>query len=258
MAEKETQQTKIDVNKQEKLKEQVTTQNRDDELQQAEPAELRKQLSNKNSDYVFRLQKELEEQGKLGSADASKRVDDLLADLVVAQHHGKPASTFYGMSPKIKAADMLKPKKKTAADIPFWQYAVDSALLYIAIFVGLFGVIALFTTNQKENSQMGILTLVSVGAAMGVFMTKYNDWVMPAGKQQKIPWGKLILGFAGLLLGLFVWIWLVSLPVLQPINPVLPAMGNIIIAVLAYGIRWFFRRHFQIVGSVFTPKSKDK
>lgn len=260
MAEKNNEeQSKIDNTKQEKLKEKVASQNMEDEVKQAEPAQLRKQLSNKNSDYVYRLQKELENQGKMGQDDAIKRVDDLLSDLVIAQRHGQPASTFYGMSPKLKAADMLKPKVKTAADIPFWQYAVDSALLYIALFVGLFGVIALFTPSSKNNSQMGILTLIIVGAGMGIFMTKYNDWVLPAGgKNKKIPWAKLILGMLAILLILFVVIYILSIPALQVINPVLPGIYDIIIAVAAYGIRWVFRRHYEIIGSVFNPASRNK
>lgn len=260
MAEKNNEeQSKIDNSKQEKLKEKVASQNMEDEVKQMEPAQLRKQLSNKNSDYVYRLQKELETQGKMGQDDAVKRVDALLSDLVIAQRHGQPAGTFYGMSPKLKAADMLKPKVKTAADIPFWQYAVDSALLYVALFVGLFGVIALFTPNSKNNSQMGILTLVVVGAGMGIFMTKYNDWVLPAGgKNKKIPWAKLIFGMIAILLILFVVIYILSIPALQVINPVLPGIYDIIIAAAAYGIRWVFRRHFQIIGSVFNPASRNK
>ena len=58
MAEKKTEeQAKIDTNKQEKLKEKVINQNKDDEVKQMQPAELRKQLSNKNSDYVFACKK---------------------------------------------------------------------------------------------------------------------------------------------------------------------------------------------------------
>lgn len=260
MAEKNTEeQAKIDNNKQEKLKEKVADQNMEDEVKEMAPAELRQQLSNKNSDYVYRLQKELESQGKMSSADATSRVDELLSDLVIAQRHGQPATTFYGMSPKLKAADMLKPKVKTAADIPFWQYAIDSALLYVALFVGLFGVIALFTPNAKNNAQMGILTLVLVGAVMGVFMTKYNDWVMPAsGKNRKIPWARLIIGMAGMLLILFVCIWVLTMPAFRTINPVLPGIYDIIIAALVYGARWLFRRHYQIIGSVFNPAQKNK
>lgn len=260
MAEKNNEeQSKIDNSKQEKLKEKVASQNMEDEVKQTEPAQLREQLSNKNSDYVYRLQKELEAQGSMSEEDAVKHVDGLLSDLVIAQRHGKPASTFYGMSPKLKAADMLKPKVKTAADIPFWQYATDSALLYVALFVGLFGVIALFTPNSKNNSQMGILTLVIVGAGMGIFMTKYNDWVLPAGgKNKKIPWSKLILGMCAIVLILFVLIYLLSIPALHVINPVLPGFADIIIAAVTYGARWLFRRHYQIIGSVFNPASRNK
>lgn len=260
MAEKNTEeQAKIDNNKQEKLKEKVADQNMEDDVKQMAPAELRKQLSNKNGDYIFRLQKELEVQGKMSQEDAAGKVDALLADLVVAQRHGQPASTFYGMSPKLKAADMLKPKVKTAADIPFWQYAVDGALLYITIFVGLFGLIALFSPQATKNGQMGITTLVIIGAAMGIFMVKYNDWVLPtAGKDRKIPWSKLLLGMGGLVLLLLACMYLLTLPIFRMINPVLPGIYDVIIAAAAYGIRWLFRRHYQIIGSVFNPAQKNK
>ena len=260
MAEKKTEeQAKIDTNKQEKLKEKVINQNKDDEVKQMQPAELRKQLSNKNSDYVFRLQKELETQGKMSQEDAQKRVDELLKDLVIAQRHGQPASTYYNMSPKLKAADMLKPKKKKASDIPFWQYATDNALFYVAIFFGLFGLIGLFQKNDKYNSQMGVLTLLIVGASLGVFMTKYNDWVLPNGsKNRKIPWSKLIWGFVLLMGMLFICFGVLGLPALQVINPALPGIYNLIIAAVAYGIRWLFRRHYEIIGSAFSPADKSK
>lgn len=260
MAEKKIEkQAKIDADKQAKLKEKVVNQNKDDEVKQMQPLELRQQLSNKNSDYVYRLQKELEIQGKMSQEDAKARVDALLNDLVIAQRHGQPASTYYNMSPKIKAADMLAPKKRTAADIPFWQYATDNALFYVALFFGLFGLIALFQKNAEYNSQMGVLTLLIVGASLGVFMTKYNDWVLPNGaKNSKIPWSKLILGFVALMLLLFICFWILGIPALRSINPVLPGVYDIIIAAVAYGIRWLFRRHYQIIGSAFSPANKNK
>ena len=260
MAEKKTEaQAKIDTSKQEKLKEKVINQNIDDEVKQMQPAELRKQLSNKNSDYVFRLQKELEAQGKMSHEDAQKKVDELLNDLIIAQRHGQPANTYYSMSPKLKAADMLKPKKRKASDIPFWQYATDNALFYVALFFGLFGLIGLFQKNNKYNSEMGALTLLIVGAALGVFMTKYNEWVLPnGGKNRKIPWSKLIWGFILMMALLFICFGVLSLRALQIINPVLPGIYNLIIAAVAYGIRWLFRRHYQIIGSAFSPADRSK
>ena len=263
MAEKKTEeqanQANIDINKQQKLKEKVINQNKDDEVKQMTPAELRKQLSNKNSDYVFRLQKELEAQGKMSSEDAQKRIDALLSDLVVAQRHGQPASTYYNMSPKLKAADMLKPKKRKASDIPFWQYATDNAMFYTALFFGLFGLVGLFQKNEKYNPQTGVLTLLVIGVTLGVFMTKYNDWVVPStGKTKKIPWSKFIWSSILLMVVLFLFLYIVSIPAFRIINPALPAIYNLIIAAAVYGIRWLFRKHYQIIGSAFSPADRSK
>ena len=256
---KNAEQTKIDANQQEKLKEKVAVQNKDDQIKQMSSQELRKELSKKNADYIFRLQKELETQGKMSQEEAQKRIDLLLPEIVLAQHHGRPASNFYTMSPKLKAADLIKPKEKTAADIPFWQYAVDGALIYVVLFVGIFGVLALFQTNSKANAQMGILTLISVGAGMGALMTKYNELILPAtGKSNKIPWSKLILGLVTMILGLLALMWLLSLPALKVINPILPGEANIIIAIAVDGIRWLFRKHYELIGSVFSPVARNK
>ena len=55
----EQRSTNIDTEKQAKLKKQTETDNRDEAIKQMDPKELRNKLSNKNQDYVFRLEKEL-------------------------------------------------------------------------------------------------------------------------------------------------------------------------------------------------------
>ena len=182
--------------------------------------------------------------------------DGLLSEIVIAQRHGQPANVLYLASPKIKAEEMLHPEQKTV-ETPFWQRAVDCALLYLAIFVGLFGVIALFETKQPQNSQMGILTLASVGILMGVFMVKYNDWVMPKNGQ-RIGLPKLLLSGLGIAVALFIWIWILSLPAIRVINPVLPGAVDIVIAAIAYGARYLFRQHYHITGSSFASRPQRK
>ena len=164
MTEKEQEKNNSNINaeKQEKLKKQSEVDAKDEELKNEDPKTLRQKLSNKNQDYVFRLEKELQRQGSLSHEEAVAMTDGLLSEIVIAQRHGQPANGLYLASPKIKAEEMLHPEQKTV-ETPFWQRAVDGALLYLAIFVGLFGVIALFETKQPQNSQMGILTLASVG-----------------------------------------------------------------------------------------------
>ena len=253
----EQRSTNIDTEKQAKLKKQTETDNRDEAIKQMDPKELRNKLSNKNQDYVFRLEKELQLQGSISRAEAVEMTDKLLGEIVAAQRHGQPANGLYLASPKIKAEQMLHPDKKPVAT-PFWQLAVDGAGLYLVFFLGLIGVMELFQNNkQGQSSQMGILTIASVAILMGVVMVRFNDWVMPAKDGHK-SWGKAILAIIGTAVGLFVWIWLLSMPSLQVINPVLPGIADIIIAALVYGLRYLFRKHYHIVGSAFAPRPRVK
>ena len=253
---REQDQTKINTEKQAKLKKQAELDTQDEKIKQEDPKALREKLSNKNSDYVFRLEKELQKQGSMSRADAVAMTNGLLSEIIIAQRHGQPANGLYLASPAIKAEQMLHPKKKPVAT-PTWQLMVDGALLYLAIFVGLCGILALFQTkNQPYNSQMGILTIASVGILMGIFMVKYNDWLMPQqGKRPSLV--KLILRMLAIAVVLFVWMWILQIPALRVINPVLPAVADIVIAAAAYGVRYLFREHYNIVGSAFAPRPQQ-
>lgn len=253
---REQDQTKINTEKQAKLKKQAELDTQDEKIKQEDPKALREKLSNKNSDYVFRLEKELQKQGSMSRADAVAMTNGLLSEIIIAQRHGQPANGLYLASPAIKTEQMLHPKKKPVAT-PTWQLMVDGALLYLAIFVGLCGILALFQTkNQPYNSQMGILTIASVGILMGIFMVKYNDWLMPQqGKRPSLV--KLILRMLAIAVVLFVWMWILQIPALRVINPVLPAVADIVIAAAAYGVRYLFRKHYNIVGSAFAPRPQQ-
>lgn len=253
---KEQDQTKINTEKQAKLKKQAEIDTQDEEIKQEDPKVLREKLSNKNSDYVFRLEKELQKQGSISRAEAVEMTDSLLSEIIIAQRHGQPANGLYLASPAIKAEQMLHPKKKPVAT-PTWQLMVDGGLLYLAIFFAIFGVMALFETGKRAyNSQWGVLTLASVGILMGVFMVKYNDWLTPQADKRP-SWAKLILSGLGIAVVMIALVTLMSLPALRVINPVLPGPADIAIAVVAYGVRYLFRRHYNIVGSAFAPRPQQ-
>ena len=67
---KEQTASNIDSEKQAKLKRQTEADNQDEKIKQMDPKELRNKLSNKNQDYVFRLEKELQLQGSISRAFA--------------------------------------------------------------------------------------------------------------------------------------------------------------------------------------------
>lgn len=260
----ENKNAKIDAAKQEKLKNQVQQSNREDEIKAASPEELRKQLSNKNADYVFRLQKELEKQGKLSTDEAAAKVNELLPEIVIAQGHGQPANGLYMASPSIKANQILNPevKPKTIADIPFWQRAVDNSLFWLAIFMGVYGLLGVFNA-QNQGEQNGVLTIASVGIILGLFMAKYNEWLMPkrVGNKLKMSWLRIIATTVVLLVALVAWMWILQLPGIRVINPILPGYVYIIVAAIAYGIRYLLRKKYGITGSAFgavPPQVKGK
>lgn len=263
MAEEKKENTaKIDQSKQEKIKAKTESENKDDAVKAQNPEELRAALSNKNADYVFRLQKELENQGNMSSEDAKAKVDALLPEIVVAQRHGQPANGLYMASPSIKAGQILHPtqKPRTFMDIPFWQRAVDNGLLWLAIFMALYGVLGLFSTDKNQAGQYGVLTIIIVGVALGVLTAKYNEWVMPNG-EKKISWLRVILISVALVVVMLVATLLLQLPALKVINPVLPGIVYLIIAAIAYGARYLFRRQYHIIGSAFgqtTSQNKGK
>lgn len=259
--EKNENQAKIDQKKQAKLKAKTATAEKDEQVKEQTPQELRSKLTNKNADYVFRLQKELEKQGKLSQAAAEEKVNQLLPEIIVAQRHGQPANGLYLASPMIKAGQILHPevKPKTLSDFPFWQRAVDSALLWLAIFMGLYGLMGL--SNTQQNGQNGVLTILVIGILLGVFMAKYNDLIMPRdknGKPKKISWPRVILVSVALVIVMIILMGILTTKALRVINPILPGIVYLIIAAACFGIRYLFRKQYGITGSTFMPAPPKK
>lgn len=246
---------KIDADKQAKLKAKVESADKDEELKNKPASELRAMLSNKNKDYVFRLQRALVKEG-LSQADAEQKVDALLAEIVVAQHHGQPANGLYMASPSVKAQAILHPevKPKTMMDFPFWQRAVDNILLWMAIFMALYGVMGL-SNSKVANAQNGLLTVIIMCVLLGLFWAKYNEWMMPEAKSNKpkIGWLKLIIYFVIFVFFLMIILGLVSLKAVSVINPVLPGIVYLILAAIAFGGRYLFRKQYGITGNILMP-----
>src|SRR5699024_8305951 len=88
-----------------------------EKIQSANVDDLRKQLSNKNEEYVFKLNKRLIQDG-FTEDEAKESVDNLIKEIIENQIKGIPANQLYGPVTK-KSGDIahpVKPKKKT----PFW------------------------------------------------------------------------------------------------------------------------------------------
>ena len=85
---------------QEKLKKAHEQNARDEEIKKMSPKELRNKLSNKNQDYIFRLEKFLTEDQNYTMDQVEPAIDQILPEIIVAQRKGIPASNLYQKAPR--------------------------------------------------------------------------------------------------------------------------------------------------------------
>jgi len=211
------------------------------EIYSANSDDLRKKLSNKNAEYVFKLNKHLMDDG-FKEDEAKEEIDKLLPEIIENQIKGIPANQLYGPVTK-RAQDIVHPVKKPTVT-PFWASWVDTSLLFFALFGLLYGIVALTSKKADPNSQTGIITLVVLSAMWGALLTWFNNQ-MKRPKDQRPGWG-VTIGY--LVVGLvFMFVFLAAMTAVPAvINPALNAIGYFIAAVLAYGIRFVFRRTMGI------------
>lgn len=211
------------------------------EIYSADANDLRKKLSNKNAEYVFKLNKYLMEDG-FKETEAKEAIDKILPEIVDNQIKGIPANQLYGPVTQ-RAQTIVHPVKKPKVT-PFWASWIDTSLLFFALFGLLYGIVALTSKKTDPNSQTGIITLIVLSVMWGALLTWFNNQ-MKQPKDKRPGWG-ITIGY--LVVGLvFMFVFLAAMTVVPTsINPALNAIGYFIAAVIAYGIRFVFRRSMGI------------
>ncbi|MCH4009330.1 DUF1129 family protein [Companilactobacillus sp.] len=212
-----------------------------EQINSADPAELRKQLSNKNEEYVFKLNKRLVDDD-FTEEEAEESINGLLPEIIANQIKGVPANQLYGPVTK-KAGDIahpVKPKKAT----PFWALAIDTSLLFFALFGLLYGIVGLTSKNQSSQNQTGIVTLVLLAAMWGVLLTWFN-LQMKKPKAER-PGLLITIGYMGAgLVIMFIFLGLMQF-VPKTFNPPLNGVVYLVLAVIAFGGRFLYRRYMHI------------
>ncbi|KRK64008.1 hypothetical protein FC72_GL000783 [Companilactobacillus tucceti DSM 20183] len=211
-----------------------------EKIQSTSIEDLRKNLTNKNEEYVFKLNKKLIE-GGFTEDEAKESVDNLIREIVENQIIGVPANQLYGPVTK-KAGDIahpVKPKKKT----PYWALGIDTSLLFLTMFGLLYGVVAL--TNKKQpTNQTGILTLLILSFLWGYLLTWFN-MQMRKPKNERPGWlvtiGYLVAGLAMMMVFLGL-----AQAIPTVINPSLDGIGYLIVAAVAFGARFVYRKLMDI------------
>lgn len=237
MAESTREKNEKVIKKQEKLEEKKTVEPVEIDIEQAT-----NKLSKRNTDYLYKLNKDLIAAGKT-EEEAKGISEGLIVEIYENQIKGIPATKLYG-TPSQKVDSLLN-VKKTPVKQPYWKIAVDSSLLFLALFAALYGVLGM--TGGKQQGQTGIVTLIGIAVMWGSLLPWFN--IQNRKDREHRPGFMKMMGY--IIAGLAIMMALLFITSLLPavINPVLSGVVYLVIAVVAFGARFIFRRQNNITTS---------
>jgi len=206
--------------------------------------ELLPQLSNKNSDYVFKLRKFVKEAGATDAQEQAILVE-FLPKILKDQHEGKPAAQVYG-APSVLADHILKsPGKKQGDKQPFWIETADLGFSFLAIFAIIYGAMSFFRKNASQDASGGFLSLLLMSFFAAFIFTYFNRWMDMDKKKRPNAFLIAIAGIASVLVVSLVSVWLTA-NVDTIFTRQLPAIAQFVLAAVAYGCHFFLKRHFHL------------
>ena len=219
-------------------------------------AEEKHQLTKKNEDFIFHFKKLLAQNSQLSAEQIEAATDEVTTKLLTAQGTGTTAAQLFG-TPTQAVAQYLDPKKsnKKLHDYQFWQLALDTSMAILMLFAGVFG-LTLFFSKQATGQGAGIVSLLLIAALGGSIYTAVVLKLTPNPKAtQAEPKSR-----RWLYLGLALVAWIVGfivLGLLPPvINPTLPPLAYLIVAVAAYGVFRWNRQQAGLQGGGFLAISQ--
>lgn len=201
-------------------------------------------LTKKNQEFIHIATTKLIKDGK-SDEEIKALLEEILPSILESQKKGVTARSLYG-APTEWAASQTKVAENNNTlpenDNP-WLMWLDSSLLILAILGFVNGGMNLFT----QGSQYGLVTFIIVGFGVGAgiyFMYHFVYRHMGEGKQRPKIWKAILV----LLLATLAWSAIFFLANLIPasINPVLSPVANILIAAVAFGIRYLLKKKYNI------------
>lgn len=211
-------------------------------------------LTRKNHDYMMQLNKQLRRQG-INEEQVKTWLTTTIEKIVTAQKTGQTATNLLG-TPTAYAESLINPKKpaesRTTSSNP-WLLAIDNALMFLAIFTIMFGVMGLMDPKSANiNGTSGITAIILVSIVGGALFGAITKLMAPAkdpetGKRLGLPvWLRVIL----VLVGFMAWIGIYGLTAVMngAYNPHLNGWIYIVIAVIAFVGDMYFRQKYNVVG----------
>lgn len=221
----------------------------------AENRELETQLTKRNQQYIFDLKKSLEA-ANLSEADRAAALHEILPVLVQEQKTGKTARQLFGTVSERTDAIINKPVViPESTPVMMW---LDNVLIIFALFTAMIGLMRLINKNQ-QGQDFGLLTLIVASLVGGYgfyLMYKYFYRYERPGvdKSDKPKWWLSMIK----LIPVF-FLWLFSFTLIQAfvpaiVNPVLDPFVMLVLGGLAFALRWYLKKKYNITGSMTIPR----
>lgn len=215
------------------------------ERAEAENKELYPKLTNKNRDYIFQLDRRLDELGY----DYEKKtivINQMLNETVEFQEDAITARRMYGTvterANKILGLDVKTQDEKQS---PTWMRYMDGAL----ILGGLFGVVnglSAWRTAEMDVTLIQVIMNYLLGGLAVLVLTKYR----PRPGQTKGMF-KYIAATVGVMLVWVLWMSFVQLLTPAMLNPIMPPLFVAGLGVASIILRAYLKRKLDIQGTLF-------
>ncbi|CQR24342.1 membrane protein [Streptococcus varani] len=201
-------------------------------------------LTKKNQEFVHIATNQLIKDGK-SDEEIKVLLEEILPSILDGQKIGLTARSLYG--PPTEWAASQTPDTSDGDNLPEndnpWLMWVDSSLLIIALLGFVNGAMNLFT----QGAQYGILTFIIVGFGVGAgiyFMYHFVYRHMGDGTKRPKIWKAVLM----LLLATIAWsvIFFIANMIPTSVNPVLSPIAYLLIAALAFGVRYLLKKKYNI------------
>lgn len=201
-------------------------------------------LTKKNQEFIHIATNQLIKDGK-SDEEIKALLEEIIPSILDGQKKGMTARNLYGAPSEWAAShsQVVAENNQTEENDNPWLMWLDSSLLILAILGFVNGAMNLFS----QGSQYGILTFIIVGFGVGAgiyLMYHYVYRHMGDAKNRPKIWKAVLI----LLLATTAWSIIFFLASLIPasINPVLSPIAYLIIAVIAFGIRYLLKKKYNI------------
>ncbi|OJF92723.1 DUF1129 domain-containing protein [Alkalibacterium sp. 20] len=212
-----------------------------------ENATLFDQLTNKNQEYMIKLNRRLDD-SSVSTERKTLILNDMLKNIVAEQANHMTARSIYGTV--TDQARFLIEGKQGIVEKPVersesWKIYLDGALLLGGMFAVITG-ISYFTGN--EDAGLGFITLLLnfiLGGFAVMVITKYAP--KPGVK------GGFLKYIVATTTTMLIWIMLMAFgTALIPavINPVIPGPYTMAVGLLAFLAKWYLKKRLDIKGTL--------